>query len=181
MKKIQYACMLFTLWYAVTFGLALFVPAPVVASINSGFVFGAGNLTTTGAIPFQNGTTGTLTQNADLTFTSGTTLQVPANGVFKIKNSCSITDSGDGFIKFLNNATTGACTLIFGPGGGSSSSPDIIPVRQVNPYLILGDASGTNTTTNLRIPAQKATTGNVFLCIDTNGQLVKNAVTCTGT
>lgn len=43
----------------------------------TGYVLGAANLTTTGAVPFQNGTTGTLTQDAAFMYsTGGSTLQV---------------------------------------------------------------------------------------------------------
>ena len=37
------------------------------------------------------------------------------------------------------------------------------------------------TTNNVRIPAQKSTTGQRYLCIDTNGQLVSSVTACVGT
>jgi hypothetical protein len=34
---------------------------------------------------------------------------------------------------------------------------------------------------NVRIPAQKSSTGQRFVCIDTNGQLVSSTTACVGT
>lgn len=180
MKLIERACVLFTLWFVVTFGVSLFIPPlQVHASINSGFVSGAGSLTTTGAVPFQNGTAGQVTQSSTFTFVSPV-LTVPALGSLKYATSCAIQDGSDGFLKFVNNAGTGACELIFGPGGGSVNDPAFVPVIQANPYILLRNAAGTGTT-NLRIEAQKSTTGSRYVCIDTNGQLTSQAAVCSGT
>lgn len=140
-------------------------------------VRGGANLTTTGAVPFQSGTTATLTQSATFTFVTPT-LTLPATGALKITSGCSINFVADGFIRFLNNATTGTCEMQFGPS--SANTPDIQAVRQVNPYFVLRDSTG-GSTANLRIPAQAAASGTPFVCIDSNGQLVKSTTACVGT
>lgn len=103
----------------------------------SGYVLGAANLTTTGAVPFQNGTTGTLTQDTNFLFDSvAKSLSVPQfittgstglSGGYYLRNATPAIRVFFGFIGGTPGVWGGGNTLISwnsnnDPSGGS---PDI--------------------------------------------------------
>lgn len=85
----------------------------------------------------------------------------------------------DGRISATNNAGTGFTRLNLGPDANTSYI-GLSVTSQANPILVLLDANG-GTTANLQIGAQKSTTGQRFVCIDTSGNLVSSAAACVGT
>lgn len=145
-------------------------------------VLGAAALTTTGAIPIQSGTTGTLTQVTGLTYVSSV-LTIPGSAgvaAFKFGSGCQVRDGSDGFIQITNSGGTAACALNFVGNGTSAQRWLMTPTNQANPYVTIQAGDG-SATANIRIPSQKSTTGTNFACFDTNGQLVKATVACSGT
>jgi len=92
-----------------------------------------------------------------------------------------ITSAGaDGFISMTNAAGTSLTSLLLGPGGGNAATPSLTVVQQTNPQFYFRDGAGAGTA-NVFIESQKSTTGVRYVCINTAGQLVSQAVACVGT
>ncbi len=103
-----------------------------------------------------------------------------ASSVLSWTGQSQIVSPADGFIKLQKANGSGGVTLQFGTGGGSASTPQITTVEQVNPQFYFRNSSGGGTA-NVFIEAQKAATGQRFVCIDTAGQLVSSTTACVGT
>ena len=140
-------------------------------------VAGGVNLTYTGAVPFQNGTAGTVTQD------TGFTYNVVSHRL----------TTGDG----ADPVTTGTWTTGYSGLWAEVTSPSITN------YTLLGD--GTNTyfnapsgglmfrvgnsdimkvvpgTTTLQIPALASHSGTRYVCVDTSGNLLSQVTPCSGT
>lgn len=100
------------------------------------------------------------------------------NGNFQVGSRAQWLSPADGVAEWVNNAASSFTALYF--GGTTATAPAILTTIQTNPYLSVEDAASTHTA-NLRIPSQKATTGQRYACIDTNGQIVSSATACSGT
>lgn len=119
----------FTVTLTATAGTSLTLPTSgtLATTTSTDFVKGAAALTTTGAIPFQSGTTGTITQNASLTFASSI-LSVPTivntttfRGVSILfaNLATSLPNNGDSGYSADSQPTSGSDDTCAGGGTGS--------------------------------------------------------------
>lgn len=91
--------------------------------------------------------------------------------------SCD-SSAADGKRLLANQNGDGFTILQFGVVG--VTGPALTTTIQTNPLIAITDGTG-GATANLLIPAQKSTTGQRYVCIDTNGKLVSSMAACVGT
>lgn len=162
----------------------------------SGYVLGKANLTTTGAIPIQNGTIGTLTQQTGLTF-SGNILSVPgiinsgttgSSGGLSIYNATPAMRLLVGFLAGVGGLYPGAnSVLAWSSGNDPSSGQDTNLSRDAAGVIdfgtgaagsVAGSWKATNGTLSgtLTIPTLQPTTS--YKSVD--GTTGATVTTCTG-
>jgi hypothetical protein len=139
-------------------------------------VSGGSNLTSAGAVPFENGTAGTVTQDAGFAYDSaghhlsaGTTADSVTIGTLWAGYSGLWARTAPGGSNYMI-LSDGANSFFNAPSGG-------IYFRLNNQDVMRIWPGGTT----LQIPALASQSGTRFVCADTSGNLVSQVTPCSGT